>query len=142
MSTVVSAGILLKSKDLYLIGGAARDINAPHGWGIPKGKVEKNESLRDAALREFYEETSLDLTKHAVKIATTPKTILRYKIKKGKKELYVYEAEDLTDGGLIEYPFHSLSYTEKGNPELFHFLWLPKEQALEKITKSQKPLFE
>ena len=60
MSLITSAGILLNSGGFYLIGGSAKDINCPTGWGIPKGKIEAGETLLRGAMREFYEETSLD----------------------------------------------------------------------------------
>lgn len=31
-------------------------------WGFPKGGVEKNETMKEAALREFYEETGYKFT--------------------------------------------------------------------------------
>jgi len=32
-------------------------------WGYPKGRKDKNESTLECAMREFYEETNIDITK-------------------------------------------------------------------------------
>ncbi|WBW73304.1 mRNA decapping complex catalytic subunit Dcp2 [Schizosaccharomyces osmophilus] len=37
---------------------------ASSGWGFPKGKIDKDESDVDCAVREVYEETGFDLTGH------------------------------------------------------------------------------
>lgn len=142
MSHITSAGILLKSGDKYLIGGTSKDINNKHGWGIPKGKVEPGESLFEAALRECLEETNFDATGFPdTEISATPIKVLNYKIKKGTKELHVFLLEDKS-GRLLNYKFKCLTFTPKGNPELASFLWLTKEEAYEKVMKSQKALFE
>lgn len=142
MSNIVSAGILLKSGNHYLIGGTSKDINSTHGWGIPKGKIEPGETLLETAIREFYEETSLALTNFIteVELSTKPIKVLKYKIKKGTKEVHVFSALDKS-GKLIDHDFKCLTFTEKGNPELASFLWLPKEEAYAKVMKSQKELF-
>lgn len=64
----VSAGILIyriiDNEIQVLLGknGGPRWKNKSVGaWNIPKGHVENGENLLDAAIREFSEETSLDL---------------------------------------------------------------------------------
>lgn len=64
----VSAGILvyriIDGEIQVLLGknGGPRWKNKSIGaWNIPKGHVEESENIFDAAIREFMEETSLDL---------------------------------------------------------------------------------
>jgi predicted NUDIX family NTP pyrophosphohydrolase len=71
-STKVSAGLLLyrrKESDLEFLlvhlGGpfwAKKDEGA---WFLPKGEVEPGEDERAAALREFQEETGLEIDPHS-----------------------------------------------------------------------------
>lgn len=142
MSLITSAGILLESKGLYLIGGTSKDINSTHGWGIPKGKIEGFETLRETAVREFYEETSLDVNSHPdIELAISPCAVLKYKLKKNHKEVHVFRAID-TKGYIQKFNFKCLTFTTKGNPELASFLWLTKEEAFAKVMTSQKELFK
>ncbi len=60
----VSAGILLYKEDqvfLVHLGGPKFEGKDNGYWGIPKGIVESGEDIRDTAIREFKEETGLDL---------------------------------------------------------------------------------
>lgn len=54
---IISAAtiILNKNKEILLIKGPKK------GWEMPGGKVEKGESLKDAAIRETKEECGLDI---------------------------------------------------------------------------------
>jgi len=54
-----------EGKILYL----KRAPNAPQGntWGLPAGKLEKDELPKAAAVRELYEETGLKVNAHEVK---------------------------------------------------------------------------
>ena len=58
---ILAAGIFLINKEQKIL--ICHPSNHPADvWSIPKGKVEKDELEIDAALRETYEETNVDLT--------------------------------------------------------------------------------
>lgn len=61
MAKVLAAGVFLVNKENQIL--ICHPTNHPSNvWSIPKGKVEKNEEFIDAAIRETYEETNIDLS--------------------------------------------------------------------------------
>ena len=55
-----AGGIIINNKQEAVI------VNQNHdSWSLPKGHVENNESILDAAIREIYEETGLKKLKYA-----------------------------------------------------------------------------
>lgn len=62
-----------------------KDINS---WSIPKGEIEINENLKDAAIREFEEETGLKLTKK-----DKNKIFYLCKVKSKNKIVYIFALE-------------------------------------------------
>src|SRR5690348_8937033 len=66
--TATSAGaIILREMEGKLKIALAQHARATKSWVLPKGHVEADESIEQAALREIYEETGLDnvqLIKH------------------------------------------------------------------------------
>lgn len=69
MAREISAGLIMyrwKAEKLELLlghPGGPLYIDKDDGfWGIPKGRVEKYETILDAALREFGEETGINPT--------------------------------------------------------------------------------
>ena len=62
MKTVVTALILNPQKDKFLIVKRKKSESIHSSlWAFPGGKVERDESLRDALKREVKEETSLEV---------------------------------------------------------------------------------
>ena len=62
----ISSGLLMyrirnNSMEFFLVhpGGPFWKNQDRGAWGIPKGQVEENENLFDAAKREFFEETGI-----------------------------------------------------------------------------------
>lgn len=62
METKRYAGVIVKSSDKVLLCKRSPDKNSfPNVWSLPAGKVENGESTKDAAKREFFEETNIDV---------------------------------------------------------------------------------
>ena len=56
------AGILVRKDYKCLLCKRTEEAkNLPGSWSFPSGHVEKGENIADAAMREFYEETNLNI---------------------------------------------------------------------------------
>ena len=115
MKTEISAGIVIRNKDKYLL------LRYVHGhWGFPKGHVEQGESLETTAKREVMEETGLNIeinTKFHAKIN------------------YVYSLETEQIEKTVHF-FVGCSETKRVvlSDEHVDFKWLSYAQALNQIT--------
>ena len=56
------AGVILRNKDEVLLCKRSPKKSLPNTWSIPSGKIEYGESPGQAAIREFYEETNIELS--------------------------------------------------------------------------------
>lgn len=56
-----AAGILVLHGEKCLLCKRNTEGSLPGEWSIPAGKVEKNENPKDAAVREFFEETNVHI---------------------------------------------------------------------------------
>ena len=62
MAKTIAAGIFLVNKEKQVL--ICHPTNHPSNvWSIPKGKIEDGEEPIDAAIRETYEESNVDLSK-------------------------------------------------------------------------------
>ncbi len=61
---VATTAVLLKNGKVLLV----RRSNPPDAgrWGFPGGKIERGETIEEAALRELYEETHITANAHRV----------------------------------------------------------------------------
>lgn len=57
-------GVLVKNGDKCLLCKRNNEGSFPGMWSLPAGKIEKNENTRDAAVREFKEETNIYLERN------------------------------------------------------------------------------
>ncbi len=119
MKTIESAGIItfyIKNNVLHFLL-----LHYPHGhWDLPKGKIEKGETKKDAALRELKEETGL-----SAQLIDGFEECLEYFFKQDgsliKKTVCFFVGVASSDG-------ITLSHEHIG------FEWLPYDQAIERLT--------
>lgn len=58
---MLAVGIMIVRPNQSLLLGQRIKPNERHSWGFPGGKVEKNETFQQAAIREMAEETGLQV---------------------------------------------------------------------------------
>lgn len=88
------AGIIVRCNNKVLLCKRNSDSTLPGQWSCPAGSVEKNEDIINGALREFYEETNLNIEgeiKHAaiIKRYNRDGTIL-----KGSLHCFLYDCDE------------------------------------------------
>lgn len=82
------SGVLIKSKDKFLLCKRNLEDSYPGTWSIPGGQIEDDEESLDAAMREFYEETSINLSQYKLNfIGIVPRNT---ESKKVNGYMYVY----------------------------------------------------
>lgn len=107
-------------------------------WSIPKGKVEDGEYYLDAAIRETYEETNINLTfaKNVVKLESQTYSHRR-------KILYpfvVFEKDNLhLNWGGFDIKCNSNVPQERGGfPEMDDYKWVSLDEAKPMLHETQK----
>jgi len=130
MSKTIASGLFIVKKDNKLL--VCHPTNHPVDfYSIPKGKVEDDELFLEAAFRETYEETNLDLN-GSTDFTIYPLNSVEYKHK--KKILYpflVYENKNSKfDWGSVEFKCNSMVPEEKGGfPEMDSWEFKTIQQA-------------
>lgn len=132
MSRVKASGLfLVKNDQTILIGHPTGHYD--NVWSIPKGKIESGEDYLDAALRECYEETNVDLRPYLpCNYYELNKEVYKHK----KKELYpfvIFQRDIDVDFNSFELKCNSFvdkdSKYNAGLPEMDDFRWVTIEEA-------------
>lgn len=148
LKKVISAGFLLHWNGKYLIGLPPDRCGTTGGWGIPKGRQDAGEKLLTTALREFWEETALELRNESIdgNIHFEEEPFYSYKVvAKEDKTVFVYRAYATIKpekDWLKDYPFKCLTYLKNGKPEIEQYKWVTPEEAIQLVVKSQRQVFE
>lgn len=120
MKTYQSAGIITYCVTNNTIEYLILQYKAGH-WEFPKGKLEKNESLQEAAVRELKEETGLTATLIDGFQETFFYYFTDYDHQKAKKDVILF-----------------IGKTHSKNITLSHehkdFAWLTYQEAIERVT--------
>lgn len=144
---VISSGLLMykivnDDPNVFLVhpGGPFFKNKDEGWWTIPKGLPEPGESLLEAAVREFNEETGI--------VAVEPYIDLGFIKQKGGKTVYAWAFAgdwDPSTGikcNTFEMPWPPKSTTIKTFPEIDKAEWMSIDLAQSKINKQQIPFLE
>jgi 8-oxo-dGTP pyrophosphatase MutT (NUDIX family) len=136
MAKVLAAGIFLVNKEKQVL--ICHPTNHPADvWSIPKGKIEDDEEPIEAAIRETYEETNIDLrnVSHFIPLETQ-----NYSHKKKSLSAFlVLETENL----LIDFDSFKLKCNSNvpkargGFPEMDDYAWVDIEIARDLLHPTQ-----
>lgn len=124
----IAAGVFLVNKNKKVL--ICHPTNHPADfWSIPKGKVDAGEELIDAAIRETFEETNIDLKEFQMMANMSP---LTYSHK--KKVLHPFicyeEANPSFNFNEFELKCNSNVPEERGGfPEMDDYKWVSFEEA-------------
>lgn len=116
-SKPASCGVLVEFNGKYLIG---HSTNCGYSYGIPKGLKSEGESERAAAVRELFEETSIQMMEED--LGETPWTIYET----SRKRIVVFKAKPIHAAPELR----CLSVTKGGFPEIDEFHWVTVEEGL------------
>ncbi len=120
---VSAGGVVYKEcEDKKVRVALIRDQNT-HKWILPKGRIEKGESLEETSLREIKEETGLQSLKFIKKIDKTNYWFRTKQKAKLTKEVhfFLYKDEDSYEDICVE-----KTNFDKGQ-------WFTKDEAIKKI---------
>ena len=142
----VSAGILLyRSRatglEVFLVhpGGpfwAKRDLGA---WSVPKGEVDGDEDLLEAARRELHEETGASVVGEFIELAPLRQP--------GGKVVHVWAVAGDVDASSITSNTFSIEWPPRSGksrtfPEVDRAGWFTLAEAREKLLPGQRPFLD
>ena len=136
MAKVLAAGVFLVNKEKKIL--ICHPTNHPADvWSIPKGKVEKEELEIEAALRETYEETNVDLTQVDWIIELDVQTYSHKK--KAIKPFVVMETKNPSiDFNSFDLKCNSnVPKARGGFPEMDDYMWVDIDIARKLLHKTQ-----
>jgi len=142
----VSAGILLYRSlatglEVFLVhpGGpfwAKRDLGA---WSVPKGEVDGDEDLLEAARREVREETGASVVGEFIELAPLRQP--------GGKVVHVWAVAGDVDASSITSNTFSIEWPPRSGksqtfPEVDRAGWFALDEAREKLLPGQRPFLD
>lgn len=89
------SGILVNCDDKFLLCKRSPNQSSPNIWSVPGGGVEYGEKPKETAIREFYEETNIDLSNEvdSIKLIGVFNTHNKNGDVKGLMYIYYYKSD-------------------------------------------------
>ena len=137
MENVQCAGVaLMNGENIFLIHPTG--FHHKRSWGIPKGRIEKDETPDEAALREFREETGIKIKSQLSFLCMSGYGATnRYP----GKDIHVYITNG--DGSERFISCNNIDYgPNKGLPENDDGQWFHLSEAKEIVMKSQQSMID
>jgi mutator protein MutT len=95
METKRYVGVIVKCNDEVLLCKRNHNGSFPGMWSIPAGKLEEGETTQECAVREFLEETAIDISDEPLKfVGTIPRFTRDGKKMKGLMYVYLIEVDE------------------------------------------------
>lgn len=134
-----SSGIALIYEKKVLLCKPWGTKNKPNTWTFPKGHVDEGESLKDAAIRECYEETDFDIIKNGY----TDKDLIPVGTSKaGNKNIWIFQLNLLKEVTSFKCNTMFTNPWGKEVPEIVEWRWVGFKEAHDILTNSQKLFIE
>lgn len=91
-------GVAVKFNNTILLCKRNQQGSFPGMWSIPAGKLENEETTKEGAMREFFEETAIQLSPEKMKFrGLVPRHTRDGKKIKGLMYVYLYETDEQMD---------------------------------------------
>ncbi len=89
------SGVVVKNKEKCLLCKRNNQGSFPGMWSIPGGKIESNEETKEGAIREFFEETTHDISNEDLEfVGVIPRHTRDGKKVKGMMYVYQLDSEE------------------------------------------------
>ncbi|KPJ58274.1 MAG: hypothetical protein AMJ42_03580 [Deltaproteobacteria bacterium DG_8] len=129
---VSAGGVIYRIKDREVMVCLIKTLPKGH-WQLPKGLIDKSESLEEAALREVKEETGLD----GISEGRVDKIDYWFWLKEGDEKVRHHK---IVYFYLIRYKG---GFTKDHDQEVAEACWFPFDKALDRISfKSEREIVQ
>jgi len=133
------SGVILKKNDKVLMCKRAPNKSLPNVWSIPSGHIENGESPGQAAIREYFEETNIELPTNIQLVGFVDKFNEDETTKRGMMYVFYTETDDENVVPDLEKASDGFEHTEC---KFFSYDELPNQKKNEDLLKIIKKIFK
>ncbi len=133
------SGVILKKNDKVLMCKRAPNKSLPNVWSIPSGHIEDGESPGQAAIREYFEETNIELPTNIQLVGFVDKFNKDETTKRGMMYVFYTETDDENVIPDLEKASDGFEHTEC---KFFSYDELPNQKKNEDLLKIIKKIFK